>query len=151
MGSRMFEAVDGSKIIPPKTVAALPSMQVWSYVTRINFNHWFYVVCASTSEDYAPLIYFMQSVTQLLELNLDNSSIIEEAYIVSPSKINKSKQWKMSSLKRILKGNEPNIKYEKTVYIYELEHGDRYVDSMFNTKEDNLLDINTLCEFPTIN
>lgn len=148
-GGRMFEAIDSREITSPDTVATLSNLQTWSYFTRINFNHWFYVVCASTSEDYAPLIYFMDSVTQLLELDLDNSSIIEEAYIVSPSKLNKTRYWEMSPLKRILKGKEPNLKYEKVVYIYELERGDHYIDSMFNTKKNNLLDISTLCEFPT--
>jgi len=147
----MFETVDDSKIISPDAISASMNTQPWSFVTRFNFNHWFYAICASTSEDYAPLIYVIDGITQLLELNLDNSSIIEEAYIVSPSKINKTRQWEMSPLKRILKGKEPNLRYEKTVYIYELECGNRYTDSMFGTKEDDLLDLNTLCEFPTIN
>ena len=151
LGREMFEVVDDSKMMSPCDVLVSAEILACTYVTRFNFNHWFYVVCATTSEDYAPLIYFMHSITQLLELNLDSSSIIEEVYIVSPSKLNKSKQWEMSPLKRILKGKEPNLRYDQLVYIYELERGDLYVDSIFNTKKNDLLDINILCEFPAMN
>lgn len=141
----MFEAVNGG-ISPPGIIEALPDMKAWPYVVRFNFSHWFYVVCSSITEDYAPISYFIDDVEQLLELNLDENSIIEQAYIVCP----KTNQWKMSLIKRISKAAETSLNYEEAVYIYELEDGTQYLSSASSTKNSCLVDVNTLCEFFTV-
>lgn len=147
----MFETVDNSEVFLPGVIATSTCVQAWSYVTRFNFNRWFYVICRPLSEHFAPLIYLMEDIKQLLELQNDNGSIIDEAYLVLPSKLNISIHWRMDAVKCILIGYEPHVKHMQEVYIFELMNGERHVDSRFESKESDLLNISILCEFPITN
>lgn len=144
----MFETHRESEIFLPRVFGEDGDIQVWGHVSTRLHTLWLYVICLPADKEMIPLprILFISDIVDLLALQKDTSTIISEAYVISPSYLNGSDVWKMNLLDHVLVGNEPIADIEQHAYIYVLKNEQRLVESNLSTKEDDLENIQLLCQ-----
>ena len=119
----------------------------WNYCEMSSQEPWFYLVYSKRSKAPATVRSFITADAAVLMSHfLDSDTWVREAYLVSPSHINQSKQWKMEALKGVCVGHEPESMHQ-IAYLYELHNGSRYVFSELATLEADLVDVRRLIEF----
>ena len=136
----MFETVNSAEVIMPPELGLLDE-KVWWYTKLRLHTHWFYVVCEYldiTGDKYSEM-YLISQHYQLRDLQESHDHTIRQMYIVTPGYMNGSNKWKMEEMSEILVGIEPENINDQEAYIYVLGNGDRYVDSLLSTGENDLL------------
>ena len=123
----MFKTHQSAEIFNP---LATTSEKYWSYAEIDIQRPWFYVQYSSRFEleGYRAML-LLSSVEQLQELSLNPVAKITEVNVITPAYINKSDNWKMSSLDKIKKGNGRLAGHDSPIYIYVLKDGTEILHS----------------------
>jgi len=91
-------------------------------------------------DDEIPKTAFLQGAEQLERLtNVDELELIE-VNLLSPAWLNKKGKWLLDPLSKIFVGSEPGEHWHD-VFIYELDNGQKYIESALETKEENVTQI----------
>lgn len=136
----MFETVENAEIpIPP--VFGNKGLHFWSYVEMRLHMPWFYVAYRFDTEDGMTMhhMFLLSRVEQLQQAVQERGIEIEEVHIVLPRHMSKKQTWTMMPLAEVWEGVEPETEQPQAAYIYVLADRSRFVDSMLNTKEADLL------------
>ncbi|MEW8203277.1 MAG: hypothetical protein AB2697_08580 [Candidatus Thiodiazotropha endolucinida] len=126
----MFETFDDAEVTMPKLFGDNDSRQ-WAYVYRRLHSAWFHVVCQPVDPElrYAPRIFFLPNVNDLVALAGDPSAQIVEASVVTPKHLNGSGAWRMDGLKQVLVGWQEVGEEALEVLIYTLQDGQQLIDA----------------------
>ncbi|MCU7858577.1 MAG: hypothetical protein KZQ86_01830 [Candidatus Thiodiazotropha sp. (ex Lucinoma kastoroae)] len=137
----MFETFDDAEVTQPKLFGENDSRQ-WAYVYRRLHNTWFHVVCQPVDPElhYAPRIFFMPNVNDLVALAGDPSAQIVEASVVTPERLNGSGAWQMDGLKQVLVGWQEVKGNALRVLIYTLQDGRRLIDASPEVRDSHIRD-----------
>ena len=142
----MFETFRNGEVLLPG-FPACENEHYWNYCEMSSQEPWFYLVYSKRSKAPAAVRSFITADAAVLMSHLlDSDTCVREAYLVSPSHINQSKQWKMEALKGVCVGHEPDSMHQ-IAYLYELHNGSHYVFSELATVEADLVDVRRLIEF----
>lgn len=136
----MFETNDRNEIVIPFGLLE-PGLHAWSCINLRLHVPWFHVVYRVTYIDGTELCFttYILEREQLIELRQTKGIDLVETSLVSPGHLNGKQRWCMDPLAEIWKAIEPGISHGQEADIYVLSDGSRYVDSAFDTTEDNLL------------
>lgn len=137
----MFMTTNNTKMNIPVPIAA-PGESYWASVHVNLHSPWFLVVyeIGCDEED------LRTETTVLVSKSIDVVAIgmavkIVQIAIVTPSWMNRTKGWKMESLKEIWDGFAPNDKGGNFITICVTKGGARYVIGASDTLEDDLPDL----------
>lgn len=138
----MFETYSHAKVEIPEGLRE-PDEHAWWYV-KLNLHiPWFYVTCDINygNDEILTQMLLITQVEHLLEVKKSKSHMIKHIDLVIPNKMNGGDKWKMSPLSEIWVGKEPDIDCPQEAFVYVLGDGNSFVDSVLNTKKDDLLDV----------
>lgn len=138
----MFETYSHAKVEIPEVLKE-PDEQAWWYV-KLNLHiPWFYVTCDIDygNDEILTQMLLITQVKHLDEANRSKTITIKHVDLVIPRKMNGGDEWKMAPLSEVWVGREPEVDHYQEAFIYILEDGQCYVDSVLNTDKSNLLDI----------
>lgn len=93
------------------------------------------------------LISNIAGVEQFAKLQVPSPLRLDAVYIVTPSHVNGSQQWKMEVLRAFWKAEEPSTPGQ-LADIYETAGGETYVDSILGTSAQRLRKKILYCTFP---
>lgn len=116
---------------------------VWTYVNLTHETVWF---CASfvvrKSENCAwPETMLLSSAEQVVDVcrNFRERIEVTRLMLVSPSRMNETEDWLMEPLREIWCGRDPG--HGDKVFVYTLDDGRHYVDSLRAVECADLLDL----------
>ena len=105
----------------------LEGVKTWSYANLNIYIPWFFVEY-SIIEDEHPIsgMCLLFQNEQLVDLANQAGVKVDKAYLVSPSHLNKSDDWKMHLLKSVVTGFVKTKQGDEKVTRYELADGTDY-------------------------
>ena len=119
---------------------ALEGIKTWSYANLNLYIPWFFVEY-NVIEDEQPIsgMCLLFQDKQLSDLANQEGVMVDRAYLVSPSYLNKSDSWKMGLLKSVITGFVKTKQGDEKVTRYELSDGTEYLTSelKINKKHEN--------------
>lgn len=119
----MFETFNSAEIFRPKALSP-DGERLWSYA-QINIHvPWFYVEYSVDHGDCKTRsVLLLGNLEQLLDISNRPDFEITQAHIVTPRHINKTDDWQMDRLKKVLRATRKTGRTETPVIIYVLSDG----------------------------
>ena len=119
---------------------ALEGIKTWGYANLNLYIPWFFVEynVIEDEQSISGMCLLFQD-KQLSDLANQDGVMVNRAYLVSPSYLNKSDNWKMGLLKSVITGFVKTKQGDEKVTRYELSDGTEYLTSelKINKKLEN--------------
>ena len=143
----MFTTFESAELrIPP--IFEFPDQRWWGYVGLYQSNGYFHTVIEYDDDrgDRATRTLLYAGVDQVLGTAESPKVKIVELQLMMPPHWRDRKIWSMEPLSEVLMGYEPGSKKSTVAVVYVLASGQRLVDSMHGTREEELIELDSkLC------